>query len=374
MLEPAMLEKLPMAEQTDVNLGYMRLSDSAPVIMAKELGLYEKYGLDVSLHREVSWANLRDKMIAGAFQACEVLAPMPLVTTLGVAGIRAPMVTGLVLSLNGNGITLAAPLWQALVSYRASLPEAASTLPGYHQTAMALKAFLSQNPKRPLTLASVHHFSTHTLLLHRWLALGGIDSDREVRIIVLPPEQMVDSLTQGVIDGYCVGEPWNTIAVANGTGELAASSMQVWPDAPEKALAVMESWHDTHASTHLRLRLALMETGQWLVDPTNRPQTIETLARSHYLDLLPEDLSPSLQSPGDCSPANFHLFEQSHLGFPWHCEARAQIEQIMPLIGKAVGSDRVQDLVKQCYRTDLYRQAAILAGVDYPFHDERTPL
>jgi ABC-type nitrate/sulfonate/bicarbonate transport system substrate-binding protein len=93
-----------MAEQTDINVGYMRLSDSSPVIMAKALGLYEKYGLDVSLHREVCWANLRDKMIAGAFQACDVLAPMPLVTTLGVAGIRAPRLTGLVLSLNGMAL------------------------------------------------------------------------------------------------------------------------------------------------------------------------------------------------------------------------------------------------------------------------------
>jgi hypothetical protein len=299
---------------------------------------------------------------------------MPLVTTLGVAGIRAPMITGLVLSLNGNGITLSRFLWEALLPHRASLPEGALTLPEYQQTAMALKAFLAQNAGRPLTLASVHHFSTHTLLLRRWLALGGIDPDREVRIIVLPPEQMVDSLTQGVIDGYCVGEPWNSIAVANGMGELAASGMQVWPNAPEKVLAVMESWHDTHASTHLRLRLALMEAGQWLVDPANRLQTVETLARSNYLDLLPENLRPSLHRVGDASPADFHLFEQSHLGFPWHCQARSQIEQIMPLIGKAVDDDRVQDLVRQCYCADLYRQAAILAGIDYPFYNERAPL
>ena len=101
--------KLPTGERQNLNIGYMRLSDSAPLIIAQELGLFAKYGLDVTLCREVSWANIRDKLIAGNFDACQMLAPMPLVTTLGVAGIRAPIVTGLVLSLNGNGITLSRP-------------------------------------------------------------------------------------------------------------------------------------------------------------------------------------------------------------------------------------------------------------------------
>ena len=106
--------KLPPAERSDLHLGYMRLSDSAPLIIAQELGLYADYGLNVSLHREVSWANIRDKMIAGTFDACQMLAPMGMATTLGAAGIRAPIISGLVLSLNGNGITLSSSLWNKL--------------------------------------------------------------------------------------------------------------------------------------------------------------------------------------------------------------------------------------------------------------------
>ena len=134
--------KLPPAERSDLSLGYMRLSDSAPIIIAQELGLYADYGLNVSLHREVSWANIRDKMIAGSFDGCQMLAPMGMATTLGVAGIRAPIISGLVLSLNGNGITLSSSLWQRL-----QLDSAANTYDPL-VTAQALKAEMDKmNPR-----------------------------------------------------------------------------------------------------------------------------------------------------------------------------------------------------------------------------------
>ena len=217
--------KLPPAERSDLSLGYMRLSDSAPIIIAQELGLYADYGLNVSLHREVSWANIRDKMIAGSFDACQMLAPMGMATTLGVAGIRAPIISGLVLSLNGNGITLSSSLWQRL-----QLDSAANTYDPL-VTAQALKAEMDKTDHQ-LTFASVHNFSTHTLILRQWLELAGIDPDIDARIIVLPPEQMVDSLAQGVIDGFCVGEPWNSIAVeygAGGAGNHRGSTMEWGP-------------------------------------------------------------------------------------------------------------------------------------------------
>ena len=227
------VNKLPPAERPDLNLGYMRLSDSAPIIIAKELGLYEDYGLNVSLHREVSWANLRDKMIAGSFDACQMLAPMGMATTMGAAGIRAPIISGLVLSLNGNGITLSASLWSKL-----QIDPTANTYDPL-STALALKAEIDRTGDQ-LTFATVHVFSTHTLLLRQWLELAGIAPDRDIRIIVLPPEQMVDSLAQGIIDGFCVGEPWNSIAVEHGSGVLATTGALVWNGAPEKVLAVID--------------------------------------------------------------------------------------------------------------------------------------
>ncbi|MGB2040596.1 MAG: CmpA/NrtA family ABC transporter substrate-binding protein [Porticoccaceae bacterium] len=364
-------KKLPPAERSDLNLGYMRLSDSAPIILAQELGLYSDYGLNVSLHREVSWANIRDKMIAGSFDACQMLAPMGMATTLGAAGIRAPIISGLVLSLNGNGITLSSSLWNKL---QLNSPD---NLYDPVSTAQALKAEIDKTG-RQLTLASVHNFSTHTLLLRQWLELAGIDPDADARIIVLPPEQMVDSLAQGIIDGFCVGEPWNSIAVEYGSGVLATTGVRLWNGAPEKVLAVMEAWHGRNPGSHLRLRLALMEACRWMADMENREQAIQILAQPSYLDLPEDCLRPSLtgklfhqRTQDQSEQTDFHVFNSFNAGFPWRSDAETMIQQFTPLLGKQVNSERTRSLVQRCYRTDLYREAAQLLNIDYPRQDYR---
>ena len=366
------LEKLPPSERSDLNLGYMRLSDSAPFIVAQELGFYEKYGLNISLHREVSWANIRDKMITGAFDACQMLAPMVLATTLGAAGIRAPIINGLVLSLNGNAITLSAFLWDKMTAKK-PIENFES-----EETAKALKSVIENSSEGPLTFATVHNFSTHTLLLRKWFDLGGIDPDRDVRIIVLPPEQMVDSLAQGVIDGFCVGEPWNSIAVEYGAGVMATTGVKVWNGAPEKVLAVSEAWHVRNPASHLRLRLALMESCSWLSDMNNRKRAIEILSLPYYLDLSKEYLRPSLagqifhqRTQPAFEQTDFHVFDHLNAGFPWRSDAEAMISQFAPLIGKPVSKESSRSLVQRCCRTDLYREAAQLLGIEYPAADYR---
>ena len=366
------LGKLPPCEHSDLNIGYMRLSDSAPIILAQELGYYEKYGLNIALHREVSWANIRDKMITGTFDACQMLAPMVLATTLGVAGIRAPIINGLVLSLNGNAITLAASLWDKMT--------AEAPIENYQpqRTSTALKQVIDNSSDGPFTFATVHNFSTHTLLLRKWFELGGIDPDRDVRIIVLPPEQMVDSLAQGVIDGFCVGEPWNSIAVEYGAGVMASTGIEIWNGAPEKVLAVSEAWHVRNPGSHLRLRLALMEACSWLSDMDNREQAIEILSLPDYLDLSKEYLRPSLagqifhqKTQPAFEQSDFHVFDHLNAGFPWRSDAEAMIRQFSPLIGKTISQESSRSLVQRCCRTDLYREAAQLLGIECPSVDYR---
>ena len=186
---------LPAPEVAELDLGYIRLSDSAPLVLAQELGFYEKYQLNVTLHREVSWANLRDKLVVGSLDATQMLAPLPMTTALGAGGLRANLLTGLVLSLNGNGITLSRALADNLAGLGGSPGDAAGT-------SAALAELLNTQPSLSLTLAAAHSFSCHILQLRLWLRAGGIDPDSRVRIIVLPPEQMVDSLARGIIDGY----------------------------------------------------------------------------------------------------------------------------------------------------------------------------
>lgn len=383
-MNKTLFNKLPPAERSNLNMGYMRLSDSAPIIVAQELGLYSKYGLDVSLHREVSWANIRDKMIAGSFDACQMLAPMIMATTMGAAGIRAPIISGLVLSLNGNGITLSTSLWNKIhvdMHHEIDTETAGQAEHMSHQsqkTAQALKTVIIKSPSRSITLATVHNFSTHTLLLRKWLESGGIDSDREARIIVLPPEQMVDSLAQGVIDGFCVGEPWNSIAIEYGIGVLATTGVQIWNGAPEKVLAVMESWHSNNPGSHLRLRLALMEACCWMADMDNREQAIKLLSQPQYLDLPEEYLRPSLtgkishhRARTEYEHIDFHVFNRLNAGFPWRSDAEAMIAQFTPLIGKPIDSEKACSLVQRCCRTDLYREAAQLLKIDCPSSDYR---
>ena len=365
-------KQLPAPEQEELTIGYMRLSDSAPIIIAQALGLYEEFGLKVSLQREVSWANIRDKTIAGALDASQMLAPMPLITTLGAAGIRAPIITGLVLSLNGNAITLSSALWNKMG------PVADPRRPAHDAlaTATALKTVMDQTPSNPLTFATVHSFSTHTLLLRKWFRAGGINPDTDVRIIVLPPEQMVDSLAQGIIDGFCVGAPWNSIAVEYGAGIMATTGFEIWNNAPEKVLGVLESWHSRNPSTHLRLRLALMAACEWLGHMDNRSAAVEILSHSEYLDLPADYLRPSLtgqivqkREENPLNQSNFHVFSSYSAGFPWRSQAESMLEQFAPMLGKALDRDKLAALAQQCFRTDLYREAASRAGLDYPDQD-----
>lgn len=364
-------KRLPPCEKDTVNLGYLRLTDSAPVIMARELGLYAKYDLDVVLRREVSWANLRDKLVTGDLDAAQMLAPLPLATSLGVGGMRADVITGLALSLNGNAITLCPSLSTAVEEHGGDARVSARS------TAAALGAWLrSRGGSEQLTLASAHSFSCHTFLLRLWLQAGGIDPQRDVRIIVLPPEQMVDSLARGIIDGFCVGEPWNSIAVQYGVGTVQASGYQIWNNGMEKVLGVLESWHQRFPATHLRVRLALMEACHWLGDPRNRREAAGVLALPDYLDTEVEYLSPSLtgrvvyakgQPPVDVP--DFHVFGRFQAGFPWRSTGEWLLEQTGALLGKALTHERIKSLVQQTYRTDLYREAARHLGLASPGGD-----
>lgn len=363
--------RLPPCEQCTVNVGYLRLTDSAPVIMARELGLYAKYDLDVVLKREVSWANLRDKLVTGDLDAAQMLAPLPLATSLGVGGMRADVITGLALSLNGNAITLSPSLSAAIGEYGGAAATSARS------TAAALGDWLrARGGSEQLIFAAAHSFSCHIFLLRLWLQAGGIDPERDVRIIVLPPEQMVDSLARGIIDGFCVGEPWNSIAVQYGVGSVQASGYQIWNNGIEKVLGVLESWHLRFPATHLRLRLALMEACNWLALPENRQEAVAVLALPEYLDTPVEFLSPSLTGQfrfaKGLQPVEipyFHVFGRFQAGFPWRSHGEWLLQQTGALLGKSLPAERVKALVQQAYRTDLYREAARYLGVPSPSGD-----
>ncbi|WP_116364562.1 CmpA/NrtA family ABC transporter substrate-binding protein [Parahaliea mediterranea] len=365
--------RLPVAEKRDLRLGYLRLNDSAPLVMAQELGLYERYGLAVQLEREISWANLRDKLVIGELDAAQMLSPLPLATAMGVGGMRAEVMSGLALSLNGNAITVSRELSSELERHGGRVAE------GARSTARALGDYYRSARQPPeLTFAAAHSFSCHIFLLRLWLQCGGIDPERDVRIIVLPPEQMVDSLARGIIDGYCVGEPWNSMAVHQGIGVIPATGYQLWNNSLEKVLAVTEHWHRQHTATHLRLRLALMEACRWLSDPSHRLQAADVLAQPQYLNLPVEFLRPALAGELVTSRGqpplpmpDFHVFGRYQAGFPWRSDGEWLASQTSALLGKTLPAERCKSLVQQTYRTDLYREAARHLSLPAPATDYR---
>lgn len=376
MSEP---NRLPPAERNALTLGFLRLSDSAPLIIAQALGLYEKYGLEVNLQREVSWANVRDKLVTGDLDAAQMLAPLPLATSLGVGGMRADIITGLALSLNGNAITLSQTLSSEIAA------RGGNAVKDARSTAAAFGAYIKEG-NREVTLAAAHTFSCHILQLRHWLQTGGIDPDRDVRIIVLPPEQMVDSLARGIIDGFCVGEPWNSVAVQYGIGAIQATGHQISNNSLEKVLAVTAEWHGENPGSHLRLRLALMEACNWLSHPNNRREAVALLADSRYLNLTIDNLSPSLCGQLVFSKGGtvadlpqFHVFGRFQAGFPWRSEGERLLQQIGTLLGKTVTEEDIKSQVQRCFRTDLYREAArhlnmASPSMDYkPFNQHDQP-
>ena len=367
MLSP----QLPPPEKSSLRLGYIRLSDSAPLILAQQDGWFERLGLEVELVREVSWANLRDRLLMGDLDAAQLLAPLPMMTTYGAGGMRANLLTGLTLSLNGNAIVLSSRYWPLLAMDELSDP------PDALKTGQRLKQLVDSSAAKPsLTFATVHLFSMHTILLRMWLSASGIDPDNDVRIIVLPPEQMSDSLARGIIDGYCVGEPWGTISVERGTGFIVSSGYQIWNNAPEKVLGVTEKWHHAHNLTHLRLRIALMQTCDALKDQAVRKRLPALLAEPGYLDLPETTLAPSLngdirfskQRPPVSLP-DFHVFGRYQAGFPWRSSAEHMVRQSSFALAKPISEEEIRSLCQQCYRTDLYREACRYLGWHSPASD-----
>ncbi|MEQ9450533.1 MAG: CmpA/NrtA family ABC transporter substrate-binding protein [Pseudomonadales bacterium] len=337
------------AEKTTLDVGYLRLTDAAPFIVACELGIFEEHGLTVNLHQEISWANIRDKLVSGRLDAAQMLAPLPAMSTLGASGLRAPVLTGLVLSSNGNAITLNSNL-----SHEATALIARGTVSNMPQ---ALIHIAAERGSRP-TLATVHAFSTHTILVRRWLSQHGVHPDKDVSTLVVPPSQMVDSLQAGIVDGYCVGEPWNTIAAVRGVGTTIALGQQIWPDAPEKVLGVSAEWHDEHPHTHLRLRQSLLQACGWLAEPDHLSQVARMLAQPHYLDVPPECLFPAPlgRSSDGLNDVVMHRFYGREINRPDHERALALIRGCGDLLGTPLSADAALALAQQSWRPDLYEQ------------------
>lgn len=333
-----------------LRLGFVPLIDAAPLIMAHELGLFAKYDLNVELRRQPGWATIRDKILYGDLEAAHALAVMPFAATLGLGSIRSECVTGLVLSQHGNAITLSRELKQRGV-----------------RDARTLRSEIErQRGSKTFTFGVVFQWSSHHFLLRSWLASGGIDPDNDVRIVVVPPPAMFANLRAGNLDGYSVGEPWNSMAVESGDGWCPAVSAQLAPGHPEKVLMVRKDFTETHSAEHVRLIAALLEACAYCERSENRERVIEVLSRSSYLNAPASLLRRSIGGPFQFSAEKtemvpgFHRFHGEEANEPSIGKAQWILEHLLRF-GVIQDRTAIRTLASGAvFRMDIYEQAKLL--------------
>jgi two-component system, oxyanion-binding sensor len=274
-----------------LRIGYIPLTDAAALIIAVDKSFAAKEGLSVELVREVSWSNVRDKLNIGLFDAAHLLAPMAIASNLGIGHVKVSLCAPFMLGLNGNAITVSRNLYDVLTL------AADGDLADPKVSAKALARVVAERRRRgaePLTFGMTFPFSTHNYQLRFWMAAAGVDPDEDVRLVVLPPPYMVESLGNRHVDGFCVGAPWNSVAVDLGIGCILHFGSDIFARAPEKVLAVHAAWPD-RADVLQRLLRALDRAVHFIADPVNLDEVASLVAAPHRLNVPPELIRMTLE-------------------------------------------------------------------------------
>jgi two-component system, oxyanion-binding sensor len=318
-----------------LRLGFVRLCDAAPLVAARELGLFAAEGLRVELVAMASWAETRDRLVAGDVEGAHCLAALPLAMQAGLYGGGAGLATAFTLNHYGNAISVS----PALAAAGAGL---------------AALARLRRDQGRPLTLAAVFPLSKHHYELRHWLIGQGLDPEGDVRIVVVPPAQVARGLQRGSLDGFCVGEPWNTRARLDGCGVPVATSRSLGLPGTEKVLAVRPDWLESPA--HAATLRALDRAARWLGGADNAAPAAELLAP--YLGRPPAELLPALAGrfppPSGAQPGEFVRFHGINCPDPAHGEW--YLRQ-MQAAGQLPHEARVGEIAARAFRPDVYRRA-----------------
>ncbi len=360
----AQAENRTPLEKTELKIGFMPLTDCAPLVVAREKGFFAEQGLDVNLVRESSWANIRDKVRYGLLDGAQMLAGIPLAASVPSRGT--PMVAAMSLDLNGNAITVSRELYARMQATGEDLHDAMGS-------ARALRKVIDidqQQDVEPLIFAVVFPESSHNYLLRYWMASAGIDPDVDVILLVVPPPRMVSHLKQGLISGFCVGEPWNALAVEKAKGHTLISSHAIWNNHPEKVYGATRAWSEQHPHSLQALVTALMRACAWIDDTGNREELCMLLGQSRYLDCPPEVLRHSLsgtyptcagEPPLACP--DFNVFHRYAANYPWRSHALWTLGQ-MQRWGQLGGAADLNRIAREVYRPEWYRAAARTLG--YP--------
>ncbi len=364
-------------EKEDLKLGFIKLTDMAPLAIAYEKGYFEDEGLYVTLEPQANWKVLLDRVIDGELDGAHMLAGQPLGATIGF-GTKANVITAFSMDLNGNGITVSNEIWEQM---KAHIPME-NGKPVHPIKADYLKPVVDQYRKegKPFNMGMVFPVSTHNYELRYWLAAGGIHPgyysksditgqiDADALLSVTPPPQMPATLEAGTIYGYCVGEPWNQQAVFKGIGVPVITDYEIWKDNPEKVFGVSEAWAEANPNTHKALIKALIRAGRWLDENNgaNRKEAVEILSRSEYVGADYEVIANSMTGTfeyekGDVrSLPDFNVFYRYYATYPYYSDAIWYLTQMRRWgqVTEHKEDSWYHDIAKKVYRPDIYLAAA----------------
>lgn len=271
--------------QEPVKLGFIPLTDCSPIVMAKELGLFKKYGVEVEVTKETSWANVRDKILTGELDGAHCLYSMPFSVYTGVGGKAGSLMKiAMMLNVNGQAITLSKDFCG-----KVGFKQMSKVAP---VVAAKLKA------EKEVTFAMTFPGGTHDLWLRNWMSLSGLNQ-KAVKIITIPPPQMVANMKVGNMDGYCVGEPWGGVAVKQGIGFTQIATQDIWKDHPEKALVVNNEFSTKRKSDLVKVMKAVMEACKWLDSPANRKKAAAIIGKAPYVNAPAEIIENRLMGNYD---------------------------------------------------------------------------
>ncbi|WMT89826.1 CmpA/NrtA family ABC transporter substrate-binding protein [Pelagibacterium sp. H642] len=353
---------------TPITIGYVPLLDAVVLIAAQEQGFAEAEGLEFDLVRETSWANIRDRVAIGHFDLAHMLAPMPLSANLGLTPLDAQMIAPMALGLGGNAVTVSNAVWEQM--------RGAGAGPGVDawQAGLALKRVIAARAKNGsprLRLAVVHPESGHNYELRYWLAASGIDPRHDVEIVIVPPSFQPDALAAGRIDGYCVGEPFNSVAAARGTGRIVTTKSSIWRSSPEKVLGTRLQWAERYPERLGAILRAVTRAARWSGDPANREALARMLAREDRLGvsdaILMRALTGDLMLGGgeNLKVDDFFIPYERAANFPWQSHALWFYAQMVRWgqVSHSVGNAQI---AARTYRPDLYRAALAGMGMAVP--------
>ncbi len=390
----------PAPEKDELKFGFIKLTDCAPVVIAKELGFFEQEDLFVSLEAQANWKILLDRVIAGELDGAHMLAGQPIAATIGV-GTKAALVTALSLDRNGNACTVSNDVWKRM---QTADPKLAQAKPAHPVRAAALKPIIAElnATGKPLRLGMVFPVSTHNYELRYWLAADGIHPgfytkedttgtrEADVLISVTPPPQMPATLEQGTIQGYCVGEPWNQQALFKGIGVPIVTDEEIWKNNPEKVFGVSEGWAKQNPETHVRVVKALIRAGQWLdASPENRKKAVEILARADYVGADAKVIANSMTGSfefqkGDTREMpDFNVFFRDFATYPYYSDGVWYLTQMRRWgqIEEGHSDAWYDETIRKIYRPEIWREAAKrlvaegkLKAVDLPETDGYRPV